>query len=117
MTTRTLQDRVRSFKTNLGLLAVSPGYIDLKENAAARSFYEYWATLNKDCISAGFEDGGGDFSFVAEQLDRVLKDFPGYETKADVTAVFPLSFPGSGFLFGSYVTALERVVKTRLVPA
>ncbi len=112
----TLQDRVRSFTNNLRLLAVSPGYIDIHDTDDARAFYKEWADINRECISAGDRGATDDCSFVAEQLDRLLGNFPKDKTTIGVLEVFPLCVQ-SAFLFGSYVSGLERIAKTTPVPA
>lgn len=113
----TLQDRVRSFKTNLELLATVTGDMELKENAAARSFYEYWSALNKECIAAGFDNGEGNFSYVAMQLNRLLPNFPADKTKVDIRDIFPEGSGFGRFLFGCYIDELERVVVATPIPA
>ena len=112
----TLQDRVRSFRINLELLAVSPGYVDIHDADDARAFYEGWAKINRECISAGDRGAADDCSFVAEQLDRLLANFPKSKTTIGVLEVFPLC-PQSAFLFGSYISGLERVAKAVPTPA
>ncbi len=101
---------------NLELLAFSPGYIDV-EKGNVRDFYEKWAKLNQECISAGHEDGGGNLSFVAKQLECLLKNFPEDKTTIGVLEVFPPRFNESAFLFGSYITTLARIAKATSVSA
>ena len=110
----TLQSRALSLANNLGLLAVSPGFVDIHEETAARGFYEKWAELNRECIAAGHENGGGDLSFVAGQLDRLLQNFPKGKTAIGILEVWPRDFYGSAFLFGSYINTLERIATTRI---
>ncbi len=113
----TLHDHVHGLKNKLEMLAFSPGYIDIGQTEGVRRFYEVWAELNEECIKAGYEDGGGDLSFVADQLRKFLANFPADQTRIGVLEVFPLC-GHSALLFGSYMAKLDSIAQSRpSVPA
>lgn len=105
----TLQSQAMGLAKKLQLLAMGTGFIDTKEASAARTFYEGWHRINNDCIHAGYEDGGGDLSFVSGQLERLLTNLPTTQTTVGVTDVFPPSSQHSAFLFGCYIEKLKRI--------
>jgi hypothetical protein len=108
---------VRSLKTNLSMLAVSPGYINTGTTNGVRVFYEAWARINGECISAGYEkNSGGNLSFVAQQLRRLLENFPADKTTIGVLEVFPACIH-SPILFGYYMTDLEDISASTPVTA
>lgn len=111
----TLQGQVRQLCVKLELLAISPGYIETSATTGVRSFYEDWQSINMGCINAGYEDAGGDLSFVAQQLHRFLENFPVNQTTIGVLEVFPLSME-STFLFGCYISKLQQIAASPRTP-
>lgn len=112
----TLPDQVRSLKTNLLLLAVSPGYIETGNTNGVRVFYEAWARINSECISAGYESGEGNLSFVAQQLRLLLENFPANKTTIGILEVFPRCIE-SPILFDYYLATLEDIATPMCVTA
>lgn len=114
---KTLQDRARSLRNKLELLGITEGaYLEVKDEyhvGYVRRFYEEWARLNQECISAGHEQVTGEFSFVAKQLERVLLNFPANKTKIDIADVWQSTQGGAGFMFNCYLLALEDVEKAQ----